>query len=1177
MTISDEKSLKSKKSQSIDQNNMSPTIKAYFTNIKSKIERLYDIANKARSKGLDPSMEVEIPWATDVASRVETLIGPKNIANRIRELSDNKLDHEKIAFIIAEEIASGKYGLDSQEERADQAIRTALGILTEGITAAPIDGIGKIKIKQNLDKTEYLAIYFSGPIRSAGGTETALTILIGDIVRKILHLSPYKATEREVERYLEEINLYRDVMSLQYPSKPQDIKYAATHIPIEITGEPTQQEEVTGHRNLPRVETNRIRGGAVLVFNDGLLGKAHKLKRIISRSNIDGWQWLDKLVPHKNKEKEKNINIKPKTKYLADVIAGRPIFSYPLRKGGFRLRYGRSRNTGLAAVGLNPATMMIGTDSFIAIGTQFVTERPGKGSIVMPVDSIEGPVVKLKNGSVKRINTIEEAKKYNSKVQEIISQGDCLIAFGEFLENDHIILPSAYCEEWWSQELKSVTKKYQSLKAVSEFLKIPINKLENFINFPFKFRPSQEEALIISKNLDIPLHPLYTYCWNDISSEEFLYLRNWLIGSSIKSENISNKLESSFDKRAKQILEKIEISHDVKDDKIIFTENQLILNELLRLYDKKLDIQKELVTDDCLKIIKSISQITVKKRAPFYIGGRMGRPEKSKERKMNPPVHALFPIGNAGGAQRDLVKASFSRMEPFVDLITKKCPKCNSITFEQLCSRCNVRTEKVLICSECNSEIEQEICKNCGNQVKYFNKRNLPIAKIFNSKLKKLKIRAPDKIKCVKGLISREKTPEPLEKGIFRAKNDIFVFRDGTCRYDATDAPLTHFSPREIGVKVEKIRQLGYTMDYKGNEVTNADQIIELKVQDIVISYKAAEYLTRISHFIDDILEKVYNLSRFYNISNIEGLLGHLVIGLAPHISAGVVGRIIGFTESNVLYAHPYWHAGKRRNCDSDEDAIILGLDALINFSKDYLPGTKGGLMDAPLVLTLTINPEEIDDEVYNMEVTEKLPLIFYDSTNNYPSPKDVRKIIDIVDNRRGSPLQYEGFKFSHNTTNINFGPKETKYKQLKSMVDKVKAQLEIAEKIRAVDEQDAAKRIIEKHFIRDIIGNLRAFTTQTYRCPKCNKTYRRIPLSGYCEHLIKGKKCNGKLILTVTKGGIVKYLDIAFDLIKKYELDEYLKQRLELADDYIQSIFESSRDKGHQTNIMQFSKINYS
>ena len=71
----------------------------------------------------------------------------------------------------------------------------------------------------------------------------------------------------------------------------------------------------------------------------------------------------------------------------------------------------------------------------------------------------------------------------------------------------------------------------------------------------------------------------------------------------------------------------------------------------------------------------------------------------------------------------------------------------------------------------------------------------------------------PEKIKCVEGLISKDKTPEPLEKGILRRKHEIYVNKDGTIRLDLTDVPLTHFRPREIGLSVEKAIQLGYERD----------------------------------------------------------------------------------------------------------------------------------------------------------------------------------------------------------------------------------------------------------------------------------------------------------------------------------------------------------------------------
>lgn len=176
---------------------------------------------------------------------------------------------------------------------------------------------------------------------------------------------------------------------------------------------------------------------------------------------------------------------------------------------------------------------------------------------------------------------------------------------------------------------------------------------------------------------------------------------------------------------------------------------------------------------------------------------------------------------------------------------------------------------------------------------------------------------------------------------------------------------------------------MGYTKDCYGNPIENDEQIIELRVQDIVISNNCADYLVRTANFIDDELERYYGMERFYNVKDKSDLIGHLVAGLAPHTSAGVLGRIVGFTKALCCYAHPYFHSAKRRNCDSDEDAVMLLLDALINFSKSYLPNTRGGSMDAPLVLSSRIDPEEIDDESHNLDIFERFPVEFYEKLMN--------------------------------------------------------------------------------------------------------------------------------------------------------------------------------------------------
>jgi len=55
---------------------------------------------------------------------------------------------------------------------------------------------------------------------------------------------------------------------------------------------------------------------------------------------------------------------------MKELIAGRPVFSYPSKKGGFRLRYGRARTTGTAAIAEQSTSWMC-IRSVLLSGAQF--------------------------------------------------------------------------------------------------------------------------------------------------------------------------------------------------------------------------------------------------------------------------------------------------------------------------------------------------------------------------------------------------------------------------------------------------------------------------------------------------------------------------------------------------------------------------------------------------------------------------------------------------------------------------------------------------------------------------------------------------------------------------------------------------------------------------------------
>ena len=171
-----------------------------------------------------------------------------------------------------------------------------------------------------------------------------------------------------------------------------------------------------------------------------------------------------------------------------------------------------------------------------------------------------------------------------------------------------------------------------------------------------------------------------------------------------------------------------------------------------------------------------------------------------------------------------------------------------------------------------------------------------------------------------------------------------------------------------------------------------------------------------------------------------------------------------------------------------------------------------------------------------------------------YKAPWDVK--LDQIGKRLGSAGQYEGMGFTHEIENINSTVRCSAYKTLPSMEEKLRGQMDIAEKVRAVDTSDVARLVIEKHFLKDTKGNLRKFSMQQFRCVGCNEKFRRPPLVGKCT------KCGGRIIFTISEGSVVKYLGPAISLAEKYNLPPYLQQTLALLQRRVEGMFGREKEK---------------
>ena len=322
---------------------------------------------------------------------------------------------------------------------------------------------------------------------------------------------------------------------------------------------------------------------------------------------------------------------------------------------------------------------------------------------------------------------------------------------------------------------------------------------------------------------------------------------------------------------------------------------------------------------------------------------------------------------------------------------------------------------------------------------------------------------------------------------------------------------------------------------------------------------KADDVFLRVANFIDDELEKIYLRSRFFNAKKKEDLIGALVGCMSPHTSATAAGRLIGFSKVQALLASPYIHAAMRRDCDGDEAAVFFLMDLLLNFSRSFIPAHRGGTQDAPLVLNMHIRANEVDDMIFDVDVSKDIPLELYEAARENKHPTDVK--MEQLKSRLGGDREFTELWFNYDTSDINLGPLCSVYKTLPSMREKVDSMMELCRKIRAVDASDVARLMIERHFIRDTRGNLRKFSMQVFRCVGCNEKYRRPPLVGKCT------KCGGRIIFTISEGSILKYLQPALDLAKTYNVSPYLLESLELTEMYIHSIFGKDKEKQEPLN----------
>src|SRR3989344_2437118 len=423
----------------------SEKIKKYFDDLDIGTKECYAVANKAREKGFDPDVQVEIPLARDMAERVEGLVSVaapqikgSGLSQRIKDLEKiHGSQNWRIAFLISEEVARQNFcKFKDEKEAMEISLRVGLAYITNGVVSSPLEGFVKLELRDRKDgKGKYFALFFGGPIRSAGTTATCIFAAVCDYVRMKMGYQVYDPDENEINRTFSELEHFHDrITNLQYLPTKKEVDFLTKYLHVQIEGDASEKIEVPNYKDLPRVSTNNLRNGFCLVMAEGLAQKFAKFWGKFSKwykeIGMDHWIFLEEFVvlqkeikAHgKSKSKGDGAKISPDYTFIKDLVAGRPVIGHPLASGTFRIRLGRARTCGLSDDAISPTTMVM-LDGFIAYGTQLKTERPGKSTVISSCDIIEGPIVKLKNGDVVFVESEEQAKTIHKDVAEVIFLG----------------------------------------------------------------------------------------------------------------------------------------------------------------------------------------------------------------------------------------------------------------------------------------------------------------------------------------------------------------------------------------------------------------------------------------------------------------------------------------------------------------------------------------------------------------------------------------------------------------------------------------------------------------------------------------------------------------------------------------------------------------------------------
>lgn len=1013
----------------------------------SQLHRCVSLAQEVRNLGLDPEENPEMEIINSQDDWIKKVTGINDL-----DLTKIKMQETSVetALSVIRNFIIGSYGLYPVDETTiNQALRLGLALLTKTRNTAYIRFV-RIVVHEDQRKNEYFEVALNEMHQYVSPGRIFIAFLMIEELRKICNYGRPPATV--VDSLIESLQKRMKIRSSkkQIDAKIyEEIRYILEHINYVVTMEANPRKYEYSTERTYNIQQ------LINVLRRVFLDRVSKNVILINKLRKDEWSWLQHLsqyeLGHRN--------------HLNGVILSNP------KKGGFVVRIGKAQNIDRNYIGIHPSVFEI-FDDLLFEGCQvnvLLNNSKIRNCRVVGIDTLSPPLVKLNDGSTVRLFDPTKAKELTNDIEKIISFGDMLVdstTVSGFLPTE---LSSACSDSLWIESLlNAIANKGVDYDEVLSLFKkvITESKLNN---------EEIEQTVKTCRQLHLPLHTSISYDWGDVTYDELTAMIN-SINSSLFTDQ--HRLQVGLT----SILDKIGVEYRVSDKTLMISERDHVL--LSSLFKSKtithtedkpiIEIVNDLSGVEAIRKNYAGLEVQIKKNKPKYV-----------------ELHGVLPgyVTNMRNQITDII--SFCKSPERVIARVRYCDECSRQTPYIKCPVCGSRTTQIFYCESCNRFSKFDYCNLCGKKTIKEGPLDCNWSEILSKAVAEIHVQPYVPLVGLKSNV-RFSAVERLEKVILRQKHNIKSTIDGTTKLYSTFLPLRYFKPKQVFTNITLMNKLNYTSDVFGTNLTSEEQILLLKPQDVVISYRLADQLRRVADFVDEILTTLYKKEPFYKINALEDILGHLIVITAQGSDCGVLGRIVGFTQADACYTSPSLMKSIDKSNKDDVYAIMLLMDVLINFSEKLIPER----------ISVPASPHYI--EAYINSSTD----LTMEQSSHSLEPNGESKFTNLkgekrngISNDLNSQFTIEPIIFSER---LGFNQTD-KDKTRVAALDIAKIQLHVIRKSTNLD-QSIMTGLIKSYLIPNLKRQIERYG-MLYICDNCGRRYRRPPLSNsclYCDKQIK-------------------------------------------------------------------------